>query len=159
MTGRRGRPSARLPTAHIRVASYVHSASQQCWLSRIDFAHRWRVAGAQIASRLRRLPPIVQLNSVSRSCSTQYVTCRQCCCAIGDVEARKAVTTWTLGAGVPFQQVGNTWTSGDAIVSLSMSGDLNVFDKRVGDKPASILHVCALSLYTATSRLDVNIAP
>lgn len=25
-----------------------------------------------------------------------------------------------------------------------MSGDLNVFDKRVGDKPASVLHVSAL---------------
>ncbi|KZT65291.1 WD40 repeat-like protein [Daedalea quercina L-15889] len=57
-----------------------------------------------------------------------------------DVEARKAVTTWTLGSGVAFQQVGNTWTGGDAIVSLSMSGDLNVFDKRVGDKPASVLY-------------------
>ena len=39
------------------------------------------------------------------------------------------------------QQVGNTWTAGDHIVSLSVSGDLNVFDKRVDDKPARILYV------------------
>jgi len=57
-----------------------------------------------------------------------------------DVEARKVVTTWTVGSGVAFQQVGNTWTGGDAIVSVSVSGDLNVFDKRVGDKPASVLY-------------------
>ncbi|TFY62674.1 hypothetical protein EVJ58_g3719 [Rhodofomes roseus] len=57
-----------------------------------------------------------------------------------DVEARKAVTAWTVGSGVAFQQVGNTWTGGDAIVSVSMSGDLNVFDKRIGDKPASVLY-------------------
>lgn len=56
-----------------------------------------------------------------------------------DVEARKGVTTWTLGSGVDHQQVGNTWTGGDDIVSLSISGDLNVFDKRVGDKPSRIL--------------------
>lgn len=60
---------------------------------------------------------------------------------IGDVEARKAITTWKLGSGVNHQQVGNTWTGGDDIVSLSMSGDLNIFDKRVGDKPARVLNV------------------
>lgn len=59
----------------------------------------------------------------------------------GDVESRKAITTWTLGTGVENQQVGNTWTAGDDIVSLSMSGDVNVFDKRVGDKPARVLLV------------------
>ncbi|PIL23440.1 hypothetical protein GSI_14751 [Ganoderma sinense ZZ0214-1] len=57
-----------------------------------------------------------------------------------DVETKKAQTTWTLGSGVNNQQVGNTWTAGDSIVSLSMSGDLNVFDKRVGDKPARVLY-------------------
>ncbi|KAH9855356.1 WD40 repeat-like protein [Lenzites betulinus] len=56
-----------------------------------------------------------------------------------DVETKKAQATWTLGTGVNHQQVGNTWTEEDSIVSLSMSGDLNVFDKRVGDKPARVL--------------------
>ncbi len=54
--------------------------------------------------------------------------------------------TWTLGSGVHHQQVGNTWTAGDNIVSLSMSGDLNIFDKRVGDKPARVLYVRHLIL-------------
>ncbi|PSR70597.1 hypothetical protein PHLCEN_2v13535 [Hermanssonia centrifuga] len=58
---------------------------------------------------------------------------------LGDVESKKAVTTWTLGSGVNNQQVGNVWTEGDDIVSLSMSGDLNIFDKRTGDKPARVL--------------------
>ncbi|PCH35254.1 WD40 repeat-like protein [Wolfiporia cocos MD-104 SS10] len=56
-----------------------------------------------------------------------------------DVETRKALTTWTLGSTVHDQQVGSTWTAGDDIVSLSMSGALNVFDRRVGDKPARVL--------------------
>ena len=60
---------------------------------------------------------------------------------VGDVESQKPVTTWKVGSGVSHQQVGNTWTSGDDIVSLSMSGDLNVFDKRSGEKPARIIQV------------------
>ncbi|KAI0716528.1 WD40 repeat-like protein [Earliella scabrosa] len=63
-----------------------------------------------------------------------------CTVKLWDVETKKAQTTWTLGSGVNHQQVGNTWTAGDSIVSLSMSGDLNVFDKRVGDKPARVLY-------------------
>lgn len=51
--------------------------------------------------------------------------------------------TWLLGSSVVHQQVGNTWTEEDSIVSLSMSGDLNIFDKRVGDKPARVLNVRA----------------
>lgn len=61
---------------------------------------------------------------------------------------------------MPFQQVGNTWTGGDAIVSLSMSGDLNVFDKRVGDKPASVLHVRSSSpSFPSSSPLVVTAHP
>ena len=44
------------------------------------------------------------------------------------------MATWVVGSGVASQQVGNIWTEGDEIVSLSMSGDLNVFDRRAGDK-------------------------
>ncbi|KAF9788338.1 WD40 repeat-like protein [Thelephora terrestris] len=56
-----------------------------------------------------------------------------------DVEASKLVTSWSLGTGVDHQQVGGTWTEGDEIVSLSLSSDLNIFDKRVGDKPSRII--------------------
>lgn len=53
----------------------------------------------------------------------------------------KAVTTWTLGTAVNDQQVGNTWGGAEDIVSLSLSGDLNVFDRRSGDGPARIIRV------------------
>ncbi|KIM91564.1 hypothetical protein PILCRDRAFT_810844 [Piloderma croceum F 1598] len=56
-----------------------------------------------------------------------------------DIETRKAVTTWTLGAVINDQQVGNTWSGAEDIVSLSLSGDLNVFDRRSGDKPARVI--------------------
>ncbi|KAJ7666038.1 WD40 repeat-like protein [Mycena polygramma] len=56
-----------------------------------------------------------------------------------DVETQKAKTTWTLGAGVPNQQLGNVWSGEADIVSLSLSGDLNVFDARVGDKPGRVI--------------------
>jgi len=59
----------------------------------------------------------------------------------GDAEASKLVTSWSLGPGVDNQQVGGTWTEGDEIVSLSMSSDLNVFDKRVSEKPSRIIQV------------------
>ena len=67
-------------------------------------------------------------------------------CCSGDVETKKAQVTWTVGSGVDSQQVGNTWTAGDDIVSLSMSGDLNIFDKRVGDKPSRVIYVRCLLL-------------
>jgi WD repeat-containing protein 1 (actin-interacting protein 1) len=57
------------------------------------------------------------------------------------VETKKVVTTWNLGTTIDTQQVGNAWTGDDDIVSLSMPGDLNVFDKRVGDTPSRILKV------------------
>ncbi|KAF5389602.1 hypothetical protein D9757_004234 [Collybiopsis confluens] len=62
-----------------------------------------------------------------------------CTVKLWDVETRKAVTTWTVGAGINFQQVGNTWSGEDDIVSLSMNGDLNVFDRRTGGKPARVI--------------------
>ncbi|CAE6449736.1 unnamed protein product [Rhizoctonia solani] len=56
-----------------------------------------------------------------------------------DVETRQAITTWTLGSAVEHQQVGNTWT-GDNLVSLSLNGTLNIFDKRDGSKPTRTLY-------------------
>ncbi|KAF8186885.1 WD40 repeat-like protein [Mycena galopus ATCC 62051] len=57
----------------------------------------------------------------------------------GDVETHKATTTWTVGSSVNDQQMGNVWSRETDIVSLSLSGDLNVFDSRVGDKPARVV--------------------
>ncbi|KAI0266522.1 WD40 repeat-like protein [Gloeopeniophorella convolvens] len=57
-----------------------------------------------------------------------------------DVETRQATATYTLGAGVQHQQVGNVWSAPDTIVSLSFSGDLNVFDRRTGAKPVKVLY-------------------
>ncbi|KAK7678338.1 hypothetical protein QCA50_018686 [Cerrena zonata] len=68
-----------------------------------------------------------------------------------DVESRKATSTWTLGSGVDYHQVGVVWTGGDEIVSVSLFGDLNVFDKRVGDKPSRILHAPTKGITTALS--------
>ncbi|KAJ3933322.1 MAG: WD40-repeat-containing domain protein [Lentinula lateritia] len=62
-----------------------------------------------------------------------------CTVKLWDVETRKSITTWTVGNGVSFQQVGNTWSGESDVVSLSLSGDLNVFDIRTGDKPSRII--------------------
>ncbi|KAG9041224.1 WD40 repeat-like protein [Tulasnella sp. UAMH 9824] len=65
-----------------------------------------------------------------------------CTVKLWDVEASKAINTWTVGAGVPNQQVGNTWagsSSDTGIVSLSLGGNLNVFDRRSGDGPVKSL--------------------
>jgi len=63
----------------------------------------------------------------------------------GDAETQKMVTTWTLGSQVNHQQVGNVWNGESNIVSLSLSGDLNIFDPRIGDKPSRILSVRSFS--------------
>ena len=60
---------------------------------------------------------------------------------LGDTENQKPVNTWKLGTGVDHQQMGNTWSGDKDIVSLSLSGDMNIFDQRVGDKPARVLGV------------------
>ncbi|PFH50619.1 hypothetical protein AMATHDRAFT_60749 [Amanita thiersii Skay4041] len=62
-----------------------------------------------------------------------------CTVKLWDVETQKNLTTWSLGAGVGNQQVGNAWSGEANIVSLSNNGDLNVFDPRTGDKPVRIL--------------------
>ncbi|KAJ7247874.1 WD40-repeat-containing domain protein [Mycena haematopus] len=62
-----------------------------------------------------------------------------CTVKLWDVETRKATSTWSLGAGVNNQQMGNVWSHETDIVSLSLSGDLNVFDSRVADKPARVV--------------------
>lgn len=52
------------------------------------------------------------------------------------------VQTWSFGKEVESQQVGNVWTpgAGGRIVSLSLSGELNVLDEREGGKPAKVLY-------------------
>ncbi|KAF8921185.1 WD40 repeat-like protein [Mucidula mucida] len=61
-----------------------------------------------------------------------------CTVKLWDVETRKCTTSWTIGSGVDHHQVGNTWTAASGIASLSLGGDLNIFDPRVGDKPSKI---------------------
>ena len=60
----------------------------------------------------------------------------------GDAQTRKAVSTWTVGSEIDHQQVGNTWSGESNLVSLSMSGELNIFDPRLGDKATNVLSVC-----------------
>lgn len=48
---------------------------------------------------------------------------------------------------VNHQQVGNVWATENEIVSVSLSGDLNVIDRRSGGKPARVLHVSRLELF------------
>jgi WD repeat-containing protein 1 (actin-interacting protein 1) len=60
---------------------------------------------------------------------------------LGDIETQKLTTEWTLGSGVDHQQVGNTWAGPENIVSLSMSGTINIFDRRQGAKPSRFLFV------------------
>ncbi|KAI0036110.1 WD40 repeat-like protein [Vararia minispora EC-137] len=59
---------------------------------------------------------------------------------IWDAETKKTTMTYTLGPGVDHQQVGNVWSAPNTVVSLALSGDLNVFDTRSGDKPTKILY-------------------
>ncbi|TFY78699.1 hypothetical protein EWM64_g5314 [Hericium alpestre] len=69
----------------------------------------------------------------------------------GDVETRKSILTYSLGSGIASQQVGNVWNAPDTIVSLSMSGDLNVFDRRSGEKPVKVLLGPQKAVTAATS--------
>ncbi|KZO95341.1 WD40 repeat-like protein [Calocera viscosa TUFC12733] len=62
-----------------------------------------------------------------------------CTVKLWDVETRKIVNTWTVGSDISSQQVGNTWAKDD-IVSLSLSGDLNVFDRRDTGRPHQIIY-------------------
>ncbi|KAF9010086.1 WD40 repeat-like protein [Cyathus striatus] len=63
-----------------------------------------------------------------------------CTVKLWDAEAQKAVNTWTVGAGVNYQQVGATWSGEQDIVSLSLFGTLNIFDSRIADKPSRIFN-------------------
>ncbi|KAI6029667.1 WD40-repeat-containing domain protein [Pisolithus microcarpus] len=63
-----------------------------------------------------------------------------CTVKLWDVESRKVEKTWDIGKGITNQQVGCVWTSSDDLVSLSLSGALNVFDKRENkDRPSRVL--------------------
>ncbi|KAL9710209.1 WD40 repeat-like protein [Leucoagaricus gongylophorus] len=55
-----------------------------------------------------------------------------------DVETRKATTTWTVGSAIDDQQVGNTWSGENNLVSLSLGGNLNVFDPRTPERSARV---------------------
>ena len=67
--------------------------------------------------------------------------CSICFSETGDVETRQVKQTWTLGKGLLHQQVANAWNERGDIISMSMSGVLNIFDERVGDSPSRYLAV------------------
>ena len=101
----------------------------------------WSLDGkALVTSSLDCTVKLCMLLVVSRNHAVQLLTDD-----LGDVEARTAVTTWTLGAGVNHQQVGNVWSGTEDIVSLSCSGDLNIFDRRSGSKPIKVINVSLVS--------------
>ncbi|KAJ3512753.1 hypothetical protein NLJ89_g3342 [Agrocybe chaxingu] len=67
-----------------------------------------------------------------------------------DAQTQKAVTTWIVGSGIDHQQVGGTWVGDTDLVSLSMSGDLNLFDPRTGDKPVRVFSAPQKSINAIT---------
>ena len=85
---------------------------------------------------------------------------------------QKQISSWIVGTEIGDQQVGNAWTAADQLVSLSMNGDLNIFDKRGStDGPVQMIRVClhpqtTHSHYSHTaplqlhnSRPDSNLSP
>ncbi|KAH7887030.1 WD40-repeat-containing domain protein [Phlebopus sp. FC_14] len=68
-----------------------------------------------------------------------------------DIQSQRVTRTWALGTDISSQQVGNVWVTPDELASLSLSGDLNVFDKRTdGDKPARVIQGPQKSITAAT---------
>lgn len=57
-----------------------------------------------------------------------------------DASTQKAVSSWNVGAGIQDQQCGNAWVGENEIASLSLNGDINVFDKRTEGKAARVLY-------------------
>lgn len=62
-------------------------------------------------------------------------------CQIVDATQQKEVGSWTVGPDILDQQCGIDWIGENEIVSLSLNGTLNVFDKRKGGEAARVLHV------------------
>lgn len=60
----------------------------------------------------------------------------------GDAAAQKLVSTWKVGSGaVGDQQVGSAWAGAEDLISLSLDGSLNVYDRRSGHGPTRTLIV------------------
>lgn len=104
--------------------------------------------GALTLKLSRRPPPMEQSSFVSLSFGTpssvDLLISVSWSTYSGDIETRKATTTYTLGSGLESQQVGNVWSAPDTIVSLSFTGELNVFDRRTAEKPVKVLYVSPL---------------
>ncbi|KDR80239.1 hypothetical protein GALMADRAFT_242541 [Galerina marginata CBS 339.88] len=92
----------------------------------------------------------INAGSWSPDSKSLFTSSADCTVKLWDAKTQKAVTTWTVGSGVNHQQVGNTWSGQNDLVSLSMSGDLNVFDPRTGDKPVRILNAPQKSVTAIT---------
>ncbi|KAF8155889.1 WD40-repeat-containing domain protein [Crassisporium funariophilum] len=79
-----------------------------------------------------------------------FTSSADCTVKLWDAQTQKAVSSWTVGSGVNHQQMGNTWSGQNDLVSLSMSGDLNIFDPRTADKPARIFSAPQKSITAIT---------
>jgi len=79
-----------------------------------------------------------------------FTSSADCTVKLWDAQTQKAVATWTVGTGVSHQQIGNTWSGGNDLVSLSMSGALNIFDPRTGDKPTRVFNAPQKSITAIT---------
>jgi len=54
--------------------------------------------------------------------------------------------TWTVGSAIDDQQVGNTWSGERNLVSLSLSGNLNVFEPRMPERSTKVFSVSVVRL-------------
>ncbi|KIJ61836.1 hypothetical protein HYDPIDRAFT_95700 [Hydnomerulius pinastri MD-312] len=67
-----------------------------------------------------------------------------------DAGSQKNSRTWTFDKGIPNQQVGNVWVNENEFVSLSLGGDLSVFDARGNEeKPTRIVQAPQKSVTSA----------
>ncbi|KAJ2901752.1 putative WD repeat-containing protein C9G1.05 [Zalerion maritima] len=60
---------------------------------------------------------------------------------VWEVESGEVMKTWTLGSGIPDQQVGVVWTprADGLIVSINLAGDL-IYLKEGSDEPSKVVH-------------------
>jgi len=54
--------------------------------------------------------------------------------------------TWIVGSAIDDQQVGNTWSRERNLVSLSLGGNLNVFDPRIPERSTKVFSVSVVRL-------------
>ena len=105
--------------------------------------YRWLATGALTANQYSLHRLIVPSNFVRTLVPLTPIALSEIYLfiSVGDAQTQKAITTWTVGSGVNHQQIGNTWSGQTDLVSLSVSGALNIFEPRTGDKPVRVFNV------------------